>query len=195
MQTHPLGSATVCLLPSPGPGHMALLLTLITNQYPQFPNSGPTTPTQPPSSGLAVPKLLEGQRLRSRSVSRDTLLRSTSFLLRNPLSCRTSSSSTGHGAPSSSSCGNSCFQSCPPRGRAPGATCRGPQHSIPHEARGQPARSASPCPVPARLTKAPTYQHHQVSLLPPKVCGRRRENRGRQQEGRHQEGSHRPREI
>ena len=46
-------------------------------------------------------------------MSRDTLLRSTSFLLRKPLSCRTSSSSAGHGAPSSSSCGNSSFQSCP----------------------------------------------------------------------------------
>lgn len=144
MQTHSLGRATVCLLPSPGPGHIALLLALITNQYPQFPKSGPTAPMQPPSSGLAIPKLLEGQRLRSRSVSRDTLLRSTSFLLRNPLSCRTSSSSAGHGAPSSSSCGNSCFQSCPPQSRAPGATCRGPQHSRPHEARGQLAQPASP---------------------------------------------------
>ena len=67
--------------------------------------------SHPPSP--AVPKLLVGYRLRSRSVSRDTLLRSTSFLLRKPLSCRTSSSSAGHGAPSSSSCGNSSFQSCP----------------------------------------------------------------------------------
>lgn len=44
----------------------------------------------------ALPKLLLGQRLRRRSVSRDTLLRITSFLLIKPLSGRLRSKSAEH---------------------------------------------------------------------------------------------------
>lgn len=113
--------------------------------------------------------------MRSRSVSRDTLLRSTSFLLRNPLSCRVSSSSAGHGVPSSSSYENSLFHSahhlqhprpCMRRHLAwwaPPSVAQLTQHTCP----------AQPCP----FYPAPTYQHHQVGLLPPRVRGRRRRNR------------------
>lgn len=52
-------------------------------------------------------------------------------------------------------------------------------HGGPREAWQPPARPPFPRipPAPAHLTKAATYQHHQVGLLPPKVQGRRRENR------------------
>lgn len=105
MFTPSTGLLCICYLPSI-PGTQLLSQTRM----------GPWLwwPQSHPRSSLVIPKLLVGYRLRRRSVSRDTLLRSTSFLLRNPLSCRASSSSAGHGAPSSSSCGNSSFQSCPP---------------------------------------------------------------------------------
>lgn len=134
-------------------------LALVINQYPQFQDFGPVAMVPPPyPCPLAIPKLLVGYRLRSRSVSRDTLLRSTSFLLRNPLSCRASSSSTGHGAPSSSSCGNSSFQSCPPCGRAPGPACNGtPAQQTP---RGMVTASSATLPLPG--PRPP----HQGSYLP-----------------------------
>ena len=149
------------VLPPQGPVDTALLLALLITQHLWPHGRGAPQPALP----WAVPKLLVGYRLRSRSVSLDTLLRSTSFLLRNPLSCRTSSSSAGHGAPSSSSCGKSCFQFCPPCGRAPGSACMvDPERRGDHRLGHPSPDPASPCPphqgcyLPAPPSGSPASQ-------------------------------------